>query len=80
MPSDYYIYHLLSFVTIIHATSNHRLVLTGLISGALVHYPAVLGWSDYVSSISLKSEKLHLRERTFLIPARDTQSNIHSTK
>jgi hypothetical protein len=48
----------------------------------LVHYPAVLGWyaSDYVSFMSLKSEKLHLRERTFLIPARKTQSYIHSTK
>ena len=46
--------------------------------GVLVHYPAVLGWcastsSHYVSFMGLESEQLYLGERTFLIPARDTQ-------
>lgn len=46
------LYHLLPLVTIIHATSNDSLVLTGVVSGVLAHYPAVLRGYASMSSRS----------------------------
>lgn len=63
--------YVLPLVTIIHVTSND-IVLTGVTSG--------VGTLCIVHEFEVREIAFGRAGRTFLIPARDTHSYIHSTK